>query len=242
MSATEALQEHILVELPGARALFTTRHGGFSRGPYESLNLGRLTDDDPAAVERNRELLQASLGVGFTYGRQVHGRRVVRATSGPDSDLPPVEADGHATAVPGLAPMVVTADCLPIAVAGGGAVAMLHAGWRGLAAQIVAEGVKAVRELGGAPDGRLGAAIGPGAGPCCYEVNEDVHRVFEPFGPEVRRGQNLDLKAAARRALNDAGVTDVYDVGLCTICCERFFSHRRQHGVTGRQGGIAWLS
>jgi YfiH family protein len=242
MSATEALQEHIFVELPGACALFTTRHGGFSRGPYESLNLGRLTDDDPAAVERNRELLQASLGVGFAYGRQVHGRRVVRASCGPDPNQPPVEADGHATAVPGLAPMVVTADCLPIAVAGGGAVAMLHAGWRGLAAGIVAEGVKAVRELGGVRDGQLGAAIGPGAGPCCYEVSEDVHQVFERFGPEVRHGQNLDLKAAARRALNDAGVTDVNDVGLCTICSERFFSHRRQHGVTGRQAGIAWLS
>lgn len=251
MSATEALQEHILVELPGARALFTTRHGGFSRGPYESLNLGRWTEDDPSAVERNRELLQASLGVRFAYGRQVHGRRVMRVLGAPDRDrnAPPVEADGQATAVPGLAPMVLTADCLPIAVAGGGAVAMLHAGWRGLAAGIVAEGVKAVRELGGATEGRLdategrlGAAIGPGAGACCYEVSEDVHRVFEPFGPEVRHGQNLDLKAAARRALNDAGVIDVHDVALCTICSERFFSHRRQHGLTGRQAGIAWLS
>jgi polyphenol oxidase len=241
MSTVDSLREHIVVELPGATALFTTRHGGFSAGPYESLNLGRFTDDDPHAVARNRETVQAQLGVRFAFGRQVHGKRVIRAQAAPDPEATPVEADGQATNVVGLAPMVLTADCLPIAVAGGGAVAMLHAGWRGLAAGIVAEGVDAVRELGaaGAP---LAAAIGPGAGPCCYEVSEDVHEVFAGFGPDVRRGRNLDLKAVARRALNEAGVSDVHDVGLCTICSTEFFSHRRDNGLTGRQAGVAWLN
>jgi copper oxidase (laccase) domain-containing protein len=120
---------------------------------------------------------------------------------------------------------------------------MLHGGWRGLAGGIVAEGVAAVRELrSGDADATLAAAIGPGAGPCCYEVSEDVHSAFVRFGPSVRRGQNLDLKAAARLALNEAGVEDVYDVGVCTICSSDFFSHRRDHGVTGRQAGVAWLN
>jgi polyphenol oxidase len=243
MTSVRALHEHIVVELPGATAVFTTRHGGVSGGPYESLNLGRFTEDDPDAVEHNREALQAKLGVRFAYGRQVHGSRVIRAEAEPDRYGSPIEADGHATNHRGLAPMVLTADCLPIAVAGGGAVAMLHAGWRGLAAGIVAEGVQAVRELGsGDAAVSLAAAVGPGAGPCCYEVSEDVHEVFARFGPEVRRGQKLDLKAVARIALNEAGVDHVHDVGLCTICSPDFFSHRRDHGVTGRQAGVAWLS
>jgi YfiH family protein len=243
MTSLPALHEHIVVELPGATAMFTTRRGGVSEGPYESLNLGRFTDDDPAAVASNRETLRERLGVRFAYGRQVHGRNVIRAVSPPDPDVAPVEADGQATNVAGLAPLVLTADCLPIAVAGGGAVAVLHAGWRGLAAGVVAEGVQAVRELGsGGAAAHIAAAIGPGAGPCCYEVSEEVHEVFARFGPDVRQGRNLDLKAVARRALNDAGVNDVEDVGLCTICSTEFFSHRRDHGLTGRQAGIAWLS
>jgi YfiH family protein len=146
------------------------------------------------------------------------------------------EADGHATASPSLAPTVLTADCLPIALAADGAVAMLHAGWRGLAAGVIDEGVSALREVGG--QGPITAAIGPGAGPCCYEVGEEVLRVFDARGP------NLDLKAIARARLEQAGVAEVHDVGLCTMCSapELFFSHRRDHGVTGRQAGIAWLT
>ena len=145
--------------------------------------------------------------------------------------------------------MVLTADCLPIAVVGRGAdgrdrgaVAMLHAGWRGLAAGIVAEGVRALRELGA--DGPLAAAIGPGAGACCYEVGEEVHEVFANHGERVRHGRNLDLKAIARDQLERAGVQTVHDVELCTICSNEalFFSHRRDRGVTGRQAGLVWLS
>jgi copper oxidase (laccase) domain-containing protein len=134
----QLLDEHLAIDLPGARAVFTTRRGGVSRGPFESLNLGRLTNDDPAAVAENRHLLQARIGGRMAMIRQVHGTRVIRRddptqASGPEPWEDLDEADGQVTARPGVAPMVLTADCLPVAVAGGGAVAMLHAGWRGLA-------------------------------------------------------------------------------------------------------------
>ena len=244
-----ALDEHLAIDLPRARALFTTRRGGFSHGPYASLNLGRLTDDDPAAVDRNRAALQARVDGRLAMIRQVHGSRVLRldgqpnsGAAGPDGYRELEEADGHATDRPGIAPMVLTADCLPIGVAGGGAVAMLHAGWRGLAGGVVAEGVAAVRSLAG--DEPLSAAIGPGAGGCCYEVGHEVHRQFASYGGDVRRGQKLDLKAIASAQLEHAGVETIHDVGICTICApaELFFSHRRDRGVTGRQAGVAWLT
>jgi YfiH family protein len=232
--------EHIATELvPGAQAVFTTRRGGFSEGPYASLNLGRRTDDDPEAVARNRARIEAELGVRTTYTRQVHGSRVVRVSVALDGS--PIQADGQATASTAVAPSVLVADCLPVAVAGHGAVAMLHAGWRGLAEGVLAEGVRALRELGGT--GPLRAAIGPGAGPCCYEVGSEVHAVFAEEFSHARHGRNLDLKAIARLELESAGVETVRDLGICTICsAELFYSHRRDRGTTGRQAGIAWLS
>ena len=237
--------EHFAVDLDGARVVFTTRRGGFSSGPYESLNLGRLTADRPEDVRRNRAALKDQLGVQPAYIRQVHGtavRRVVEQPVDPTDAVELPEFDGQATAMPGVAPMVMTADCLPVAVAGAGAVAMLHAGWRGLAGGILAEGVAAVRELGA--EGSLAAAIGPGAGPCCYEVGEEVHAAFTDQDLDIRRGRNLDLKAIAREQLRRAGVEVAHDVGLCTICGDPtlLFSHRRDGGITGRQAGLAWLS
>lgn len=237
--------EHFAVDLDGARVVFTTRRGGFSSGPYESLNLGRLTADRPEDVRRNRAALKEQLGVQPAYIRQVHGtavRRVVERPVDPTDAVELPEFDGQATAMPGVAPMVMTADCLPVAVAGAGAVAMLHAGWRGLAGGILAEGVAAVRGLGA--EGLLAAAIGPGAGPCCYEVGEEVHAAFTDQDLDIRRGRNLDLKAIAREQLRRAGVEVVHDVGLCTICGDPtlLFSHRRDGGITGRQAGLVWLS
>ena len=234
-------REHLAIELEGARALFTTRRGGVSRGAYESLNLGRWTDDEPAAVERNRESLQRAHGVGFAYGRQVHGTRVRTVDAATEDGATPEEADGHATARPGVAVMVLTADCLPVAIAGRGAVAMLHAGWRGLAGGVITEGIRALDRLGARPP--FAAAIGPGAGPCCYEVGDEVRAAFTAEAPQIRRGRNLDLKAVARRQLQRAGVAQIHDAGLCTICSDPslFYSHRRDHGVTGRQAGLAWL-
>lgn len=239
--------EHLAIDLRAARALFTTRRGGFSGGAFATLNLGRLTADDPRAVTRNRAVLQSLAGGRLAMIRQVHGTRVRTLTdpgqaSGPEPRSELEEADGQATAIPGLAPMVMTADCLPIALAGEGVVAIAHAGWRGLADGIVAEAVRAIRDLGAT--GTIEAAIGPGAGGCCYTVGEEVHARFRVHGAGARRGDNLDLKAVAKDELIAAGVSDVHDAGLCTICSppSLFFSHRRDNGVTGRQAGLVWLS
>jgi purine-nucleoside/S-methyl-5'-thioadenosine phosphorylase / adenosine deaminase len=204
----------IEIELPGGRAVFTTRAAG---------NL---------ATEEARDALGERLGVRVARGRQVHGAHVRRVTEPPDGTIE--EADGHATALPGVAPMVVTADCLPIALIAPEAVAMLHAGWRGIAAGVIEEGVHAMRELGAT---EMAAAIGPGAGPCCYEAGPEVHEALV-----ASVGRNVDLKLAARRRLQAAGVGQIHDVGLCTICDERFFSHRREQGRAGRQAGVAWRS
>jgi YfiH family protein len=239
MSAFRWAGDHLAIDLPGAHVRFTTRRGGVSTGPYASLNLGLLTEDDPAAVAENRRRLADGLGVALLQGRQVHGTTVTRATA-PHAEPP--EADGQATARAGLAPIVLTADCLPIAIAAPAAVAMVHAGWRGLAGDVVGEGVRAVRELGGT--GSLAAAIGPGAGPCCYEVGDEVRAAFAAHGEAVVDGRNLDLKAIAGRELDAAGVAEVHDSGICTICGDPalWFSHRRDDGVTGRQSGVAWRS
>jgi YfiH family protein len=232
--------EHLACELPGARALFTTRRGGVSSGPFRSLNLGLGTEDDREAVRENRRRVADAARRPTVGGRQVHGAVVRRvAAHHPPRGEP---ADGQATARADLAPVVLTADCVPVAVAGRRAVAMLHCGWRPLAGGIVTEGVRAVRELG--DDGPLTAAIGPGAGGCCYEVGDEVREAFAQHGAAVRRGRNLDLKAVARRELAAAGVEEVHDAELCTLCGdpELWFSHRRDAGRTGRQAGLVWSS
>lgn len=238
-------REQIAVDLPGARAVFTTRRGGHSAGPYESLNLGRLTDDDPDAVQANLRSLSDRFGARLAWGRQQHGARAVLH----DGEVPaeptpsPEDGDGRVTSSPGIAPMVLTADCLAVLVAGGGAVAALHAGWRGLAGGMIEAGVRQLRESG--TGGVLEAAIGPHARVCCYEVGDEVHEVFAAAGyGEAREGRNLDMTWVARKQLLQAGVSAIHDLGLCTICSDPslFFSHRRDHGITGRQAGLAWLS
>jgi YfiH family protein len=231
--------EHVAADLPGGRVLFTTRRGGVSSRPYASLNLGRLTDDDPANVDANRERLAAAVGLPrerFLFGKQVHGTTVHRATR---FDRPVAEEDGQATALPDAAALVFVADCLPVLLTTEHAVAALHCGWRPLAGGIVAEGVTALRELGAA--GPVTAAIGPGARGCCYEVGEEVHAAFAGV-PGARAGaQNLDLPAITRHQLEAAGVATIHDTGLCTMCgIGLFFSHRRDGGVTGRQAGVVW--
>jgi polyphenol oxidase len=132
---------------------------------------------------------------------------------------------------------VFAADCLPVLITGERAVAAVHAGWRGLAQGVIAEGVRAVRELGG--DGPLHGLVGPGARGCCYEAGEEVHAQFAGYDARVGE-RNLDLAAIARAQLAQAGA-EVHDVGLCTICEPGlFFSHRRDNGVTGRQAGLVW--
>jgi hypothetical protein len=133
--------------------------------------------------------------------------------------------------------MVLTADCIPVVLGTEGAVAALHAGWRGLAAGVLEEGVRALRELGG--EGEAVAIVGPCAGGCCYEVGEEVHAAF---GGAHREGRMIDLRAIAHERLLAAGVAQVQDLQACTICDERYFSFRREGARAGRQAGLAWLS
>jgi purine-nucleoside/S-methyl-5'-thioadenosine phosphorylase / adenosine deaminase len=230
--------------LPGATAVFTTRVGGVSAPPFEGLNLGLLTDDDSSAVRENRRRAAAAAGVDaddVLIGYQVHRADVeVRDRpphpnpySGPASD--PARADGQATARPGLAPLVLVADCLPVALSGSGRAGVLHCGWRGLAAGIVERGVAAVEARA--------AAIGPGIGPCCYEVGEEVMAAFAGLGDGVAQGRNLDLRAVTRRLLERAGVSAIEVSELCTSCNpDLFFSHRRDGRRTGRQAGLVRIT
>jgi polyphenol oxidase len=229
--------EHLVAELGhGARALFTTRRGGVSRAPFASLNLGPWTEDAPDAVAANRERALALTGCEeLLHGRQVHGADVVRDGAGDVAD-----ADGQATARPGVATAVLTADCLPVALATPGAVAMVHAGWKGLACGVLEEGVRAVRELDGRDDGPLVAAIGPAARGCCYEVGDEVREALghDPAGAHA----TIDLAHHAAELLFGCDADAVLDCGLCTMCTDPslFFSHRRDGPRTGRQGGLAW--
>jgi hypothetical protein len=215
---------------------FSTRQGGVSEGRYASLNLGLLTEDEPANVEENRRLLCAEVGADperLALNRQIHGTVVRRARPGDRRE----RADGLWTDEPGVAMLAMTADCLPIALARTNgerpALAILHVGWRGLAEGVVARGVAAV-------GGRLAAAIGPAIGPCCYEVGPEV---AGHFGAELTTGGRLDLWTAAERSLRSAGVEEVERTDLCTACHpELFFSHRRDRGVTGRQGVIGLVA
>lgn len=223
-------------QLPGAAVAFSTRNGGVSEGPYASLNLGVLTDDDPAAVAENRRLLATAVGTeaaGIAMGWQVHGSDLRDWDGPPAAGEELTKVDGHLTTVRGLPLMVLVADCLPVALAGHGRVGMLHCGWRGLAGGILE------RALGRFPRPPA-AVLGPAIGPCCYEVGPEVLAAFEPVDG-VAHGRMLDLKAVARRKLTAAGVAHVEDAAYCTSCrSDLFFSHRRDGGLTGRQGGLVW--
>jgi YfiH family protein len=223
---------------------FTTRLGGVSEGPFESLNLGILTDDYPDRVVENR--LRACAAVGAdpetaTMAWQVHGGDVTEAKPRGIVERTTFErCDGLWTDRPGQAMALVTADCYPVALAranGEPALCVLHVGWRGLLEGIVSSGVAALGE------GPLAAVVGPGIGPCCYEVGEEVSEPFaDRFGPEVILDGRVDLGRATERALTEAGVASIERTGQCTSCePELFFSHRRDGGRTGRQGVIAYI-
>ncbi|HEY8103660.1 MAG TPA: polyphenol oxidase family protein [Gaiellaceae bacterium] len=218
-------------EAPGPYAVaFSSRQGGVSEGRYASLNLGLLTSDEPERVEENRRLLCAEVGAKperLALNRQVHGPIVRRAEAGDRG----AHADGLWTDEPGVPLLAMTADCLPVAVvrANGNSprLGVLHVGWRGLLDGVIANGVEAV-------GGRLAAAIGPGIGPCCYEVGPEVASRFDA---DLLSDGKLDLWTAAERALRAAGVAEVERSDLCTSCHpDLFFSHRRDQGDTGRQG------
>jgi YfiH family protein len=234
-------------EAPGPYTVaFSTRVGGVSEGPYESLNLGILTGDDPNRVIENRRRLAGAVGIDPERTRmawQQHRAEVKKAAA--EGILTPgtqhEACDGFWSDEPGQGMMLVTADCLPVAIARADgeppALAVLHVGWRGLLEGIVANGVAAL-------GGRLAAAIGPGIGPCCYEVGDDVAQPFAArFGDEVVHDGRLDLWRSTELALREAGCDAVERTDLCTFCHpELFFSHRRDRGTTGRQGVIGCVA
>jgi YfiH family protein len=230
----------------GYRIAFSTRLGGVSEGSFESLNLGILTADEPERVVENRRRLCAAVGADAdkaTMAWQVHGSRVAEADSRGIVTPGTVyeRCDGLWTDRPGQTMVLLTADCFPVALARTSdppRLAVLHVGWRGLLAGIAKEGVTAVGGNG------VAAAIGPGIGPCCYEVGEEVAEPFRAeFGSDVVEGRRLDLGLAAERALVRAGCMIVERSGRCTSCeADLFFSHRRDRGRTGRQGVIAYIA
>jgi YfiH family protein len=229
-------------ELPGARAAFSTRVGGVSEAPYEALNIGILTGDELDRVKENRRRLAESVGRdpnGVAMARQAHATGVRRHESPQEPRVfaeavrSPDEFDAQATSNADLTPLVIVADCLPVAMVGPGGVAMAHCGWRGLAGGIVAKAAGEVEAEA--------AAVGPGIGPCCYEVGEEVLSAFADLDG-VARGRMLDLTAVATALLERAGVATIEPSGLCTSCNpELFYSHRRDGEQTGRQAGLAWL-
>jgi polyphenol oxidase len=225
-------------DAPGPyEVVFSTREGGVSEGPFASLNLGRATADEPERVNENRRRLCAEVSAdpdALAMNYQHHSADVLRARAGSRG----ARGDGIWTDERGLPVLALAADCLPIALARANgskpALALLHAGWRGLLEGIVPAGISA---LGGRA---VAAAVGPAIGPCCYAVGEDVAERFRrAFGPGLYRDGRLDLWTAAERALRAADCVRVDRVDLCTACSPaRFFSHRRDEGLTGRQGVI----
>jgi YfiH family protein len=243
------------------RAGFSTRLGGVSQGPYSTLNVGYSVADEQRAVAENRRRFVAALGLevrDLVVPGQVHGTTVAevglaergRGAFGRETVVH--DTDGLRTVEPGVPLMVTFADCVPVLIVARGAsgaarIALVHAGWRGMLAGIVA---RAARELTVCGDGPLrgsvrleAAVIGPSIGPCSFTVGEDVGRRFEAAFPDTWRHGRVDLWQAALRQLAAAGLagTAVANPRLCTACDGRFFSHRRDGGHTGRQAAIAWL-
>jgi purine-nucleoside/S-methyl-5'-thioadenosine phosphorylase / adenosine deaminase len=227
-------------DVPGPYdVVFTTRLGGVSEGPFSSLNLGRKTGDDVERVDENRRRACAHIGADETrlaLNYQLHSTLVHRARPGARGE----PGDGLWTDEPNLPVLAMSADCLPIALArtngGAPAVAVAHVGWRGLLGGAIES---AVTVLGNGP---LAAAVGPGIGPCCYDVRDDVAEPFRArFGRAIVRGDGkLDLWTAAETALRAAGVSRVDRFDLCTACRpDLFFSHRRDGKPRGVQGVLA---
>lgn len=227
------------------KALTTTRVGGLSRGPYASFNLGDHVDDDPDVVRRNRARLREALALPAepAWLKQVHGVNVVDAASAEAGTT----ADGAWTNQSGVVCAVLTADCLPVFLCNrqGTKVALLHAGWRGLAAGVIEAGLQALAT----PGAELLAWLGPAIGPDSYEVGDAVRDAFLTQDAGVAAcfrahgaGQwHADLYALARRRLQARGVNAIHGGYFCTVRePERFYSYRRD-GVTGRMASLVWL-
>ena len=231
-------------------ALMSSRGGGVSGAPWQSLNLGVAVGDAAASVAENRRRFEAAMGVPTVYLRQVHGRRVVRlraADAGCTLDEP---ADAAITTEPGIACTVQVADCLPVLFAAplGRGVGAAHAGWRGLAGGVLEATVAALCDAAACEPQHLRAWLGPCIGPRQFEVGADVVEVFDHaprFLPRARADGSMrwlaDLPGLARDRLRAAGVTQLSGGAWCTVeDASRFFSFRRD-GVTGRMAAAVWL-
>ncbi|MDI3256157.1 MAG: peptidoglycan editing factor PgeF [Kyrpidia sp.] len=249
--------------LGGVRARFFTRLGGSSRPPYDSLNFGFGSGDAIETVQDNRRRAAASFGrslESWTFCHQVHGNRILsvsaadagRGALGPHDILG--EADGMVTREPGVVLAVLAADCVPVLLYAPdiGAVAAVHAGWRGTAVRVVEAAIGALVDWGAAAD-RMYGAIGPSIGPCCYEVDDRVRLAFDDHWTAVPEGvfvpnrpghYTLDLWGANREILRQNGVPGerVAVLGVCTSCRpDVCYSHRRDRGVTGRMAAAVAL-
>ena len=229
---------------PSAVLLFSTRRGGVSRAPFDDLNLGRSTQDDPAAVAENRSRILHRAGYDpsrLATAGQCHGTRVTEAQA--PGHHP--ECDALVTRVPGVVLAVTTADCMSILYSAPGAVAAVHSGWRGTADGMPVRALEAVCRLAGCASDAVQVAIGPAIRGCCYEVGDDVASRFPAEAVRATSGRpRLDLPCAASLALRAAGVRteSLTDTGACTSCDPAlYFSHRRDHGRTGRLWGVAAL-
>ena len=237
----EADDENVRVltrTIGNAHIVFTDRHGGVSRAPYASANLGSHVGDAPDAVAENRRRAAAAAGIAppesWVFLEQVHGREVVRCDEAPAA---PPAADASVTSAPGVPLVIVVADCAPIALVADDAVAAVHAGWPGLELGVIDAAVSELRRVS---RGEVRAVVGPCIHPERYEFGADLlERLVARLGDEVvgRTGAGtpaLDIPAAVRSALTRAGVVDVDDVGVCTAASPDYFSYRRD-GPTGRQ-------
>ncbi len=230
-------------------ALMTTRAGGVSAPPFDSLNLGRSAGDDRAAVDDNRRRFEAALGVPTRYLSQVHGTRVARLTH---ADTASSEADAALTTEPGLACTIMVADCLPVLFAAPAArgVGAAHAGWRGLAGGVLEAAVAALCEATGCLPREISAWLGPCIGPRRFEVGADVVQAFGPASASrfkaLPRADGstrwlADLPALARDRLRAVGVTQLSGGTWCTASDpSRFFSFRRDR-VTGRMAAAVFI-
>ena len=239
--------------LPGVGALMTTRSGGFSNAPFESMNLQQGGGDAPESVARNRALLTATIGATPVFTRQVHGTRVVRLTAVDAAAGARLQtADASVTTVPGVACAVQVADCLPVLLAApeGQAVAAAHAGWRGLAAGVLEATVAALCDAAGCAPADVHAWLGACIGPLHFQVGADVLEAFgagmhDAAGPGFiadRSGKWLaSLPLLATERLRATGVTSIGGGTWCTVAeASRFFSFRRER-VTGRMTAVIWI-
>ena len=234
---------------------FTTRRGGVSEGPFDSLNLGLHRGDKDENVAENRRRLACALGFDLdklVLTHQTHSD-IVRVVTGKDAvgfdhRLYP-ESDGIVTNEPGVALWIFTADCTPILLHDPvtGAVGAVHAGWRGTASQIAGRAVEKMAEAFGCDPKNIRAAIGPNIGFCCFETDADVpDAMAESYGEDAKafirqvgKKYYVNLKELNALALRRAGVESISVAEECTVCqCDRFWSHRVTKGIRGAQGAV----